>query len=108
MRSTDEQLREIMGRAEVVRENRSIRKRVIRSAWACAVCAVLLAVVCAYVPRLSAARETARLQRYGSLLLEAPYMGFVVIGLVAFLLGVCVTLLCFYWKRMKDKERRRR
>lgn len=108
MRSTDEQLQEIMRRAEIVKEKRIIQKHIRASALASCICAALLIVVCAYLPRLTIVQETPNMQQYGSLLLAAPYMGYVVVGILAFALGVCVTLLCVHWKRWKQKERVRR
>lgn len=45
------------------------------------------------------------MRQYGSLLLAAPYTGYVVVGVIAFALGICVTLLCICWKALKQKER---
>ena len=47
MRSTDDQLQEIMRRAEIVKEKRSIRKRVYASTIASCACVALLIAVCA-------------------------------------------------------------
>ena len=107
MRNTDEQLREIMRRGELVKEKRSIQKRLYASALASCVCAALLIAVCFCLPRLTATPENAGMQQYGSLLLAAPYTGYVVVGVLAFALGICVTLLCIHWKALKQKEQDR-
>ncbi len=108
MRSTDEQMREIMRRAEIVKEKRSARKRFQASAIASFACAVLLAAVCFCLPRLTVLPYNADMRHYGSLLLAAPYTGYVVVGVLAFSLGVCVTLLCIHWKALKQKEQERK
>ena len=108
MRSTDEQLREIMRRAEIVKEKRILRKRIYAGAIASFACVALLIAVCFYLPRLSVIQAAPGLQQYGSLLLAAPYMGYVVVGVLAFALGICVTLLCVHWKALKQKERERK
>ena len=108
MRSTDEQLQEIMRRAESVKEKRIIRKRLHASALASCACVALLIAVCLYLPQLAVMPENAGMQQYGSLLLAAPYTGYVVVGVIAFALGVCVTLLCIHWKALKQKEPERR
>lgn len=108
MRSTDEQLREIMKRAEVVKEKRTIRKSLRMNALSVCVCVVLLTVVSLYLPRLDAVSQESGLHGYGSLLLAAPYIGYVVVGILAFALGVCVTLLCIRLKELKEKERERK
>lgn len=108
MRNTDEQLQEIMRRAEIVREKRFIRKRLYASAAASCACLALLIAVCLCLPKLMVMPENAGMQQYGSLLLAEPYTGYVVVGVLAFVLGVCVTLLCIHWKALKQKERGRK
>lgn len=108
MRNTDEQLQEIMRRAEIVREKRSMRRRLYASTLASCVCAVLLIAVCFCLPQLTVMSESSGMQHYGSLLLAAPYTGYVVVGVLAFALGVCITLLCIHWKALRQKERERK
>ena len=107
MRSTDEQLQEILNRAEHVRERQVIRRRILADALASGVCVMLLIVVSVQLPQLVSIGQDHAMQRYGSLLLAAPYMGYVVVSVLAFALGICVTLLCAHWRRLKEKERRR-
>lgn len=107
MRSTDEQLKEILRRSEAIKEKRAIQKRLRASALASCACAALLIAVFAYLPRIKDTAQSSTAQRYGSLLLTAPYMGYVVVGALAFLLGICVTILCIQWKKLKQKERDR-
>ena len=97
-----------MRRAEIVKEKRILRKHIQASAIASCACVALLIAVCFYLPRLSVIQAAPGLQQYGSLLLAAPYMGYVVVGVLAFALGVCVTLLCTHWKALKQKERERK
>ena len=108
MRNTEEQLREIMRRAETVKEKRSIQKRLRASALASCVCMFLLIVVSVYLPRLTAISQDTAAGQYGSLLLAAPYTGYIVVGVLAFALGVCITLLCLHWKALKQKEQERK
>ena len=108
MHSTDEQLREIMKRADVVKEKRTIRKSLHMRALSACVCAVLLIVVSFYLPQLSTVQRESGMHRYGSLLLAAPYIGYVIVGILAFALGICVTLLCIRLKELREKERERK
>lgn len=105
MRSTDEQLREIMKRADVVKEKRTIRKSLHMRALSVCICAVLLTVVSFYLPQLNSAPQESAMHGYGSLLLAAPYIGYVAVGILAFALGVCVALLCIRLKELREKER---
>ncbi len=108
MRSTDEQLNEIMKRAEAVKEKRTIRRSLRMRALSACLCAVLLTVVSFYLPRLDPAAQESGMQRYGSLLLAAPYIGYVIVGILAFALGICTALFCIRLKELKDKERERK
>ena len=108
MHSTDDQLKEIMRRAETVKETRSRKKQLRASALASGICAALLIAVCIFLPGLSFTQDGATPQQYGSLLLKTPYMGYIVVGVIAFVLGICITLLCINWKllRQRDPERK--
>ena len=108
MRSTDEQLQEILERAEYVRERQVIRRQIRTDALTSGVCVMLLIVVSVHLPQLVSIGQDHTIQRYGSLLLAAPYMGYVVVSVLTFALGVCVTLLCTHWRKLREKERRRR
>lgn len=108
MRNTDEQLQEVMRRAEIVKEKRIIRNRLHASAIASCACAALLIAVCICLPQLTVMSENAGMQQYGSLLLAVPYTGYIVVGVFAFALGVCVTLLCIHWKALEQKEQDRK
>ena len=105
MRNTDEQLHEIMRRSEIVREKRVLKKRARLSAAASCVFAALLAAVLLYLPRLRVVAQEVTQPRYGSLLLSKPYMGYILIVLLAFGLGVCIALLCVFRWRLARKER---
>lgn len=106
MRSTNEQLREIMQRAEIVSEKRNIRKHIAASALSSCVCLFLLVIVSVYLPHVTPTLQDHNMQQYGSLLLAAPYMGYVVVGVIAFALGICVTLLCIHLKALKQRSER--
>ena len=108
MRSTDHQLQEILKRAEFVRERQVIHRQILTDALASGVCVMLLIVVSVHLPQLVSIEQDQAIQRYGSLLLAPPYMGYVVVSVLTFALGVCVTLLCVHWRKLKEKERRLR
>ena len=57
-----------------------------------------------YIPGISAKGTVVTQEHYGSLLMNTAYMGFVVIGVLAFILGVFVTLLCMQIRKMKKGE----
>lgn len=104
MRTTDEQMQEIMKRAEDIRMRKILKKRMYSYMLAACACVVLLITVLNYVPKLETRTGDVATQRYGSLLLDSPYMGYVVIGLIALVLGICSTLLCINWRELRQRE----
>ena len=102
-----EKLQKALPNREIVKEKRSIRNRMQASAIASCVFVALLIAVCCFLPRITVMPENAGMWQYGSLLLAAPYVGYVMVGTLAFALGVCVTLLCIHYKALKQKERDR-
>jgi len=107
MRSTDDQLREIMKRADQVKATKASKKAAVSYALSACACIALLVVTSLHIPGLSQG-ETAETQgHYGSLMLNTSFMSYVVIGTLAFLLGICLTLLCMHIVEQRKKERGR-
>ena len=105
MRDTDAMMSEIMKRADRVREDRSMRNRIVGYSIAVAVCLVMMVAVSAFLPKITETASANEAQHYGSLILATPYMGYVAIGVLAFGLGICVTLLCNCWRTMNRRKR---
>lgn len=105
MRSTEDQLREIMKRADHVKEKKASKKAAVSYALSACACILLLAVTFMYIPGISRADTTEAQGQYGSLMLNTSFMGHVVIGVLAFLLGVCLTLFCIHMRNQRKKER---
>ena len=103
MRTTDDQLKEILHRADSLQELRPARKKVAVDAAASATCLALLVGVLIFLPRFVSTGSVNTMSRYGSLLIDAPYLGLVVVCLLAFALGVCVTLLCVHIGELRRK-----
>ena len=108
MRSTDEQLREILKRAEHIKEKQAARRTTAFYALSACACLALLVVTAGYLPSVSGIGGAQGPVRYGSLLLSAPYMGYVLVCVLAFALGVSVTLLGLQLRRARQKERERK
>lgn len=107
MRSTDEQLQDIMKRAELLTEQRRIKKQFIISAISVCACIAILAVAVISFSRLEpVAQESGDMQLYGSLLLVTPQMKYAIIAILSLALGICSTLLCLRIRDLKRKERK--
>ena len=92
MKSSDRQLSEILIRSDRIKTGHKIRMRAWTDAAASFACILLIAAAAFQIPRIS---EWAVLpySRYGSLILKESHIGYVVIGILAFVLGVFITLL---------------
>ena len=90
-----------MKRADHVIEKKEAQKTAISYAASSFACLVLMIVTSFYIPGISSDMPSGASGHYGSLLMNTAYMGFVVIGVLAFLLGVFVTLLCMQFRKMR-------
>ena len=108
MKSTDEQLREIMKRSERIKAKQNEKKVIAFHALSVCACLVLLIAVSLHLPSYPDAGVAQEPVHYGSLLLSSPYMGYVLVCVLAFLLGVLVTLLILRLHKMRkgDQEKK--
>ena len=108
MQCSEKQLEEILRRTSALKREKAARRAVTLSAVSVCVCLFLILGAAALIPRLPAvsAGETGG-AAYGSLILSSPLLGYAVIAVLAFALGVCVTLLCRALRREKGKDRHR-
>ncbi len=103
MRTTEEQLQEVLRRSGKVKERRAAKRQVAIRAAASGICLCLLLVAAFFLPTSATTAEGMAGQQYGSLVLSSPYFGPLVIGILAFALGVCLTLLCLSIKNLKKQ-----
>ena len=98
MRNLDEQLREIQSRSVKLKTERRDRQVLAAGGLMTCVCLILITAVALSLPAVFDGASGGG-SRYGSLILSTPAMGYVIIGVLAFLLGICVTLLCVHLAR---------
>lgn len=109
MRSNEERVAAVQRRvAEIQRQKRQRRNRVAALSSVAACLAVIVAVSLA-MPGLSeklTAGNYAGYETTASIFSGSVAAGYILIGLLAFALGVCVTVLCFRLKvfRKQDQE----
>ena len=107
MRSTDEQFHEIAARASKLRKARKLRRTIAAEGVSGCVCLALLIRCAVVIPSFEdAIREPAQVY-YGGLLLSSPFLGHVVIGILGFLLGICLTLLCVHLRKQRKEGEKR-
>jgi len=94
---------EIMKRSENLKSKKAINNYLIGFSIAIAACLALIILVGASIANVKPEVTDNTVSQYGSLVISAPYMGYVVIALLAFILGVLVTLLCRRIREFKQK-----
>ena len=106
MRSHEERVTETKRRiAKIEREKR--RRNTVNMASAVAACLVLLIGASLAMPGIAARIQTGDYSGFetaASIFHSGAALGYIVIGLLAFLLGVCVTVLCFRLRQMSRED----
>ena len=106
MRSHEERIAEAKRRiAKMEREKR--RRNTVTMASAVAACLALLIGASFAMPGIAAsiqAGDYAGFETAASMYGGGAALGYIVIGLLAFLLGVCVTVLCFRLRQMNRED----
>ena len=92
--------------AKIERENR-LRRNTLTMASAVAACLALLIGASLAMPGIAAkiqAGDYSGFETAASMYGGGAALGYIVIGLLAFLLGVCVTVLCFRLRQMNRED----
>ena len=112
MRSHEERVAEAKRRIAKIEREKRRRRNTVTMASAVAACLALLIGAALAMPGIAASIQTgdySGLETAASMYGGGAALGYIVIGLLAFLLGVCVTVLCFRIRQLsrenaKDKE----
>ncbi len=104
MQNSDRQLQQIFSRAEKVKKARRIRRLIWSDVCACCLLFALLAATVLRLPKMTAQTSPQENTLYGSLILSSPILSYLMVALLAFALGICVTLLCLLLRRRKGRE----
>ena len=113
MRSHEERVAETKRRIAKIEREKRLRRNTITMASAVAACLALLIGASLAMPGIAANIQTGDYSGFetaASIFHGGAALGYIVIGLLAFLLGVCVTVLCLRLRQMsredgQDKER---
>ena len=107
MRSHEERVAETKRRIAKIELEKRRRRNTITMASAVAACFVLLIGASLAMPGIAASIQTGNysgLETAASICHGGAALGYIVIGLLAFLLGVCVTVLCFRLRQMSRED----
>ena len=107
MRSHEERVAETKRRIAKIEREKRLRRNTITTASAVAACLALLIGASFAMPGIAAHIQTGNYSGFetaASIFHGGAALGYIVIGLLAFLLGVCVTVLCFRIRQLNKEE----
>ena len=106
MRSHEERVAETKRRIAKIEREKRLRRNKITMASAVAACLVLLIGASLAMPGIAASIRTGDYSGFetAASMYGGGALGYIVIGLLAFLLGVCVTVLCFRLRQMSRED----
>ena len=106
MRSHEERVAETKRRIAKMERGKRLRRNKITMASAVAACLVLLIGASLAMPGIAASIRTGDYSGFetAASMYGGGALGYIVIGLLAFLLGVCVTVLCFRLRQMNRED----
>ena len=107
MRSHEERVAETKRRIAKMEREKRRRRNTITMASAVAACLALLIGASLAMPGIAASIQTGDYSGFetaASIFHGGAALGYIVIGLLAFLLGVCVTVLCVRLRQMSRED----
>ena len=103
MKNIDEQMQEVLRRSkDIRREKLSRRYNAYMVLAACAGIAIIV-FAAAFMPVISGSVKPVEESMYGSIVLVTPFLGYIVIGVLAFVLGFSVAALCIHFNKRKQQ-----
>ena len=107
MRSHEERVAEAKRRIAKIEQKKRLRRNTVTMASAVTACLALLIGASLAMPGIAASIQTGDYSGFetaASIFHGGAALGYIVIGLLAFLLGVCVTVLCFRLRQMNRED----
>ena len=107
MHSHEERVVETKRRIAAMKRKKRLRRNTVTMASAVAACLVLLIGASLAMPGIAERIQTGDYSGFetaASIFHGGAALGYIVIGLLAFLLGVCVTVLCFRLRQMSRED----
>ena len=107
MRSNEERIAEVKRRIAEKERQKKLRRSRIAAVSAVAACLVLILVLSLFMPGIAGQLRPGGYSDYemvASMFGENGALGYIIIGLLAFFLGVCVTILCFRIRLLNREE----
>lgn len=107
MRSHEERVTETKRRIAQIEREKRLRRNTVTMASAVAACLALLIGASLAMPGIASRIQTGDYSGFetaASIFQSGAALGYIIIGLLAFLLGVCVTVLCFRIRQLSRED----
>ena len=106
MRTNEERIAAMHQRAAVLERERRTRMARVLSVSAAAACLVMIIGLSFYVPTVTGTMDSSSIAggMNASLFADAGALGYVVVGILAFALGILITMLCFHLKDWQNES----
>ncbi len=107
MRSHEERVTEVKRRIAASQREKQLRRNKIAVVSAAAVCLALIVGASLAMPDIAVKIQTGGYSGFetaAGIFYGSGALGYIVIGILAFLLGVCVTILCFRLRQMNRED----
>ena len=108
MRTTEERMRLIGKRTAEIRQQEEQKKRRVQDGLCLAACLILVVVIGAFLPGVVSGlsyEDTGAMSGAASLVGSSEALGYIVMGLLSFMLGVCVTVLLYRLRRRNERKK---
>lgn len=108
MRTTEERMRLIRKRTAEIRRQEEEKKRRVQDGLCLAACLILVVVIGAFLPGVVSGlsyENTGAMSGAASLVGSSEALGYIVMGLLSFVLGVCVTVLLYQLRRRNERRK---
>ena len=109
MRTGEERIAAMHRRADELRKEKKLRRSKILQVSVVATCLLVVVLLAAAMPGITSSYspQTVQESMNASIFSGSSVLGFIVIAVLSFLLGVSATIFCFRLKKFRDEEERK-
>ncbi|MBQ9827068.1 MAG: hypothetical protein IJM62_00130 [Lachnospiraceae bacterium] len=104
MRNSDDQLREILKRSNIIKKKSELKYRIVTDAVSVCACIAVCIAAAVMMSVRGEAVPGAAAQHYGALVLKSSYMGYVVIGTAALFALLLFVLIFMHYRDIKKLD----
>ena len=104
MRNIDEQLKAVEMRATAMKSEKERKKALLGEAGLAALCLAIIAVMPLMLRGYRTKMQISGNTAFGTVIAVNPYISYILIGVLAFILGISFTLLCLQISRRKGRR----